>query len=58
MNGLMKVKDEFLSFCSKSIGNGESTLFWEDRWNGLQTLVAYVLDNCKLSFLLVMLVFG
>ena len=32
--GLMKVKDEFFDRGSFTVGNGESTRFWEDTWLG------------------------
>lgn len=32
--GLMKVKEVFLSFCKKKLGNGGRTNFWEDLWIG------------------------
>jgi hypothetical protein len=30
--GLMKVKEDFLSRGSFTVGNGEDTIFWEDTW--------------------------
>lgn len=33
-HGLMEIKNIFLKFCSRVIGNGEKTLFWEDSWIG------------------------
>lgn len=41
-HGLMQVKDDFLSFCSRKIG--EDSLFWEYRWNGL-TSFAQIYSN-------------
>jgi hypothetical protein len=32
--GLMKLKDDFFERASFTIGNGESTRFWEDTWMG------------------------
>jgi hypothetical protein len=32
--GLMKVKEDFLSRGSFTVGNGEGTRFWEDVWLG------------------------
>lgn len=32
--GLMEVKNIFYKFCSKKVGDGENTCFWEDNWIG------------------------
>jgi hypothetical protein len=34
----MKVKEEFFSRSSFSVGNGEDTRFWEDIWLGNKSL--------------------
>jgi hypothetical protein len=36
--GLMGVKDDFFSFGSFKVGNGQNTCFWEDIWLGDQPL--------------------
>jgi hypothetical protein len=36
--GLMKVKKDFLSRGSFTVGNGEDTRFWEDTWLGNKSL--------------------
>lgn len=50
--GLMEVRDIFYWFCTKKIGNGKQTLFWEDNWIGgrplaLQYPTLYNLTNTK-----------
>nr|AAM08546.1 Putative retroelement [Oryza sativa Japonica Group]AAP53436.1 retrotransposon protein, putative, unclassified [Oryza sativa Japonica Group] len=32
--GLMEIKNSFYKFCSKKLGDGKQTLFWEDNWIG------------------------
>nr|ABA96413.2 hypothetical protein LOC_Os12g04570 [Oryza sativa Japonica Group] len=32
--GIMDVKEMFYKFCTKVVGNGRNTLFWEDNWIG------------------------
>ncbi len=32
--GIMDVREVFYKFCTKVVGNGRNTLFWEDNWIG------------------------
>ncbi|GKC43906.1 hypothetical protein Tco_1061628, partial [Tanacetum coccineum] len=43
---------DLMAYCSKRVGNGEDTSFWEDVWMGDSTLKSYfprlyVLETCK-----------
>jgi hypothetical protein len=50
-NGFMSIKDDFMKFCSKKIGNGEDTLFWQEKWLENSSLVEMYLElyNITLS---------
>lgn len=38
MSGLLEIKDIFLAFCRKQVGNGMRTHFWQDEWVGNSTI--------------------
>lgn len=50
LHGLMEIKDLFLSFCKKTVGNGKNILFWEDCWLGSKPLNLQFPDLYDLTF--------
>lgn len=49
-HGLMDVKNLFFRFCSKKVGNGKKTLFWEDSWIGSKPLSEQFPELYDLTF--------